>query len=218
MKKVLSFRRSYAVKEIFKTIQGEGAQSGRVAVFCRFTGCNLWSGLEKDRATAQCTFCDTDFVGMDGLNGSRFKTADDLAAKIEELWGAGLSNRYVVLTGGEPMLQVDADFIDKLHERNFEIAIETNGTLEVPKEIDWVCVSPKQGTKLNQRHGSELKVVFPQNHLDPSQFCDLDFGHFFVQPMDGPTVEENTRLALAFCDQNPSWKLSLQTHKMIGVS
>jgi 7-carboxy-7-deazaguanine synthase len=209
---------SYAVKEIFKTIQGEGAQTGRVAVFCRFAGCNLWSGLERDRATAECQFCDTDFVGTDGLNGNRYKTADDLAEKIENVWGQGQGDRYVVLTGGEPMLQVDAEFIDHLHERNFEIAIETNGTLEVPKEIDWICVSPKKGTTLNQRQGAELKLVFPQGHLDPSQFSSLDFGHFYVQPMDGPDVEENTRQALAYCDENPSWRLSLQTHKILGVS
>jgi len=209
---------SYAVKEIFYTLQGEGAQAGRAAVFCRFSGCNLWSGRESDRASAICQFCDTDFVDVNGPGGGKFATADALADAVAEKWpGASHARRFVVCTGGEPLLQIDRAFIDALHARDFEIAIETNGTLPAPAGIDWVCVSPKAGSTLVQTTGDELKLVFPQANADPRQFEQLEFTHFFVQPMDGPDRAMNTDLAVRFCLDHPRWRLSLQTHKLLGI-
>jgi 7-carboxy-7-deazaguanine synthase (Cx14CxxC type) len=215
---------SYAVKEIFYTLQGEGAQTGRAAVFCRFAGCNLWSGREQDRAEAVCKFCDTDFVGVDGEGGGRFDLAEDLAAAIEEKWSAdsrqpssGLGRRFVVCTGGEPLLQLDAKLIAALHGRGFEIAVETNGTIAAPEGVDWLCVSPKAGAGLTQRGGDELKLVFPQLGVDPAEFERLSFRHFFLQPMDGPSREAFTGLALRYCLDHPQWRLSLQTHKILGI-
>lgn len=208
---------SYAVKEIFKTLQGEGARAGRAAVFCRFSGCNLWSGREEDRATADCTFCDTDFVGMDGEGGGRFRTAGALADAIAAAWGEGAGSRYVVCTGGEPLLQLDAVLIEALHERGFEIAVETNGTQDAPAGIDWICVSPKAGTNVVLRKGHELKLVYPQSEADPERFEDWDFDHFFLQPLDSPEREANTAAAAAYCRDHPKWRLSLQTHKLIGI-
>jgi 7-carboxy-7-deazaguanine synthase (Cx14CxxC type) len=206
----------YAVKEIFYTLQGEGAQSGRAAVFCRFAGCNLWSGREADRADAQCRFCDTDFVGMDGVNGGRYATAQELADKCVGVAGAA-GPGLIVLTGGEPMLQVDAALIEALHARKFTIAIETNGTLPVPRAIDWICVSPKAGTELKQTSGDELKVVYPQSGLDPDALSGLAFAHRFLQPMDGEDREANTAAAVAYCKAHPTWRLSVQTHKVLGI-
>jgi 7-carboxy-7-deazaguanine synthase (Cx14CxxC type) len=206
----------YAVKEIFYTLQGEGTHTGRPAVFCRFTGCNLWSGREADRATADCQFCDTDFVGTDGEGGGKFATADALADACARTAGAAPA-RFIVLTGGEPMLQVDAALIDALHAHGFEIAIETNGTLPVPRAIDWICVSPKAGTDLKQRTGDELKLVYPQSGLDPQSIAGLSFTHRFLQPMDGPDVVRNTQAAIAYCKEHPAWRLSLQTHKLLGI-
>lgn len=207
----------YQVKEIFYTLQGEGANAGTPAVFCRFAGCNLWSGREADRARAQCTFCDTDFVGTDGPGGGRFETADDLARACRAACTAGQGPSMVVLTGGEPMLQVDAVLIAALHARGFSIAIETNGTLAVPPEIDWVCVSPKAGQPLVQQSGDELKLVYPQAGVDPAQYLDLLFEHRFLQPMDGPDRAANTEAAIAYCKANPPWRLSVQTHKILGI-
>lgn len=208
---------SYAVKEIFHTLQGEGGNAGRAAVFCRFTGCNLWSGREADRATAICQFCDTDFVGTDGAGGGRFTDAETLAEAVAQTWGDGRQGRFAVLTGGEPLLQLDQPLISALHAQGFEISIETNGTIEVPKGIDWICVSPKAGSELRQRAGHELKLVFPQAGLNPRDFLDLSFKHFWLQPMDGPDRAANTAAAVAYCLANPSWRLSLQTHKFIGI-
>ncbi len=208
---------SYAVKEIFYTLQGEGALTGRPSVFCRFAGCNLWSGREEDRASAACSFCDTDFVGMDGTEGARYETADALADKIAALWPAGRRDRFVVCTGGEPLLQLDIALIDALHARGFEIAIETNGTIPLPAELDWVCVSPKGCTELVVTTGDELKIVVPQEGLDPLAFADLAFRRFSVQPMDGPERERNTALAIRFCLDHPKWQLSLQTHKITRI-
>lgn len=205
---------SYAVKEIFYTLQGEGAETGRAAIFCRFTGCNLWSGREADRATAQCRFCDTDFVGTDGSDGGRYPDAAALAARIASLWPAGQPGRFVVCTGGEPLLQLDPPLIDALHAQNFLIAIETNGTMLPPAGIDWVCVSPKVGTQLVVGRGDELKIVVPQPGLDPLDFAGLDFRRFSVQPMDGPERGRNTAMAIEFCAAHPQWRLSLQTHKL----
>ncbi len=216
----LSFFMSYAVKEIFYTLQGEGAHTGRPAVFCRFTGCNLWSGLEKDRATAVCQFCDTDFVGTDGSGGGRFASARDLAQAVAATWPARRTPdgiRFVVCTGGEPLLQLDAALVDALHAEGFEIAIETNGTLLPPPGIDWICVSPKAGSTLALRQGGELKLVFPQSGAEPERFAQLDFQEFFLQPMDGPERERNTQLALQYCLDHPRWRLSLQTHKLLGI-
>jgi|CZKF01.1.fsa_nt_gi 7-carboxy-7-deazaguanine synthase (Cx14CxxC type) len=214
----------YAVKEIFYTLQGEGAQTGRAAVFCRFAGCNLWSGREEDRAEAKCRFCDTDFVGVDGEGGGKFETAEGLADAIEQKWpadsgqhGIGLGKRFVVCTGGEPLLQLDAKLIAALHGRDFEIAVETNGTIAAPEGLDWLTVSPKAGSELKQRSGDELKLVFPQLGVDPAQFEALAFRHFFVQPMDGPSREAFTGLALRYCLDHPQWRLSLQTHKLLGI-
>ena len=209
---------SYTVKEIFLTLQGEGARAGRAAVFCRFTGCNLWSGREADRATAACQFCDTDFVGMDGPGGGRFATPEALADAVAALWGALDGRRYVVCTGGEPLLQLDPPLIAALHARAFEIAIETNGTLAPPAGIDWICVSPKAGADLVAIAGSELKLVFPQPAIDPAALEGLDFENFFLQPMDGPARAENTEAAVAYCLAHPRWRLSLQTHKIIGIA
>jgi 7-carboxy-7-deazaguanine synthase (Cx14CxxC type) len=210
---------SYAVKEIFYTLQGEGAQAGRAAVFCRFAGCNLGSGREADRPTAVCRFCDTDFVGVDGPGGGRFESAKELAAAIEEKWPADsvLGQRFVVCTGGEPLLQLDASLIAALHERAFEIAVETNGTIAAPEGVNWLCVSPKAGSTLVQRGGDELKLVYPQAEADPAEFELLSFRHFFLQPMDGPKREANTALALRYCLDHPQWRLSLQTHKFLGL-
>lgn len=208
---------AYAVKEIFKTLQGEGAHAGRAAVFCRFSGCNLWSGREEDRASAQCTFCDTDFVGMDGEGGGRFESADDLADAVERAWGAADGQRYVVCTGGEPLLQLDEVLVDALHVRGFKIGLETNGTLLPPPGVDWICVSPKGKTKLALKTGSELKLVYPQAGVDPASYEALEFEHFFLQPMDSPSRDENVQRAISYCLTNPKWRLSLQTHKIIGI-
>jgi 7-carboxy-7-deazaguanine synthase len=210
---------NYAVKEIFYTLQGEGANTGRPAVFCRFAGCNLWSGRESDRATASCGFCDTDFVGIDGPGGGHFSTADALADAIAASWPKTQSGTrpLVVCTGGEPLLQMDQDFVDTLHARGFEIAIETNGTRQPPRGIDWICVSPKAGTDWVLRTGDELKLIFPQPGIEPEQFADYDFRHFLVQPMDGPQLEENTKLAVQYCLAHPRWRLSLQTQKLLGI-
>jgi 7-carboxy-7-deazaguanine synthase len=208
---------SYAIKEIFKTLQGEGAQTGRAAVFCRFAGCNLWSGHEHDRASAVCRFCDTDFVGLDGALGGRYAAAEDLTAAIVTVWDGPSHRRFVVLTGGEPLLQVDIALIEALHAHAFEIAIETNGTIEPPPGIDWVCVSPKSGTALKLKAGHELKLVYPQLGASPEEFEALDFQRFSLQPMDGPEVMENTARAVAYCLAHPRWQLSLQTHKQLGI-
>ena len=208
---------SYAVKEIFKTLQGEGAQAGRTAVFCRFAGCNLWSGREEDRATAACRFCDTDFVGMDGTLGGRYPSAEALADTIAAAWEGPEARRFTVLTGGEPLLQVDAALIGALHARGFEIAIETNGTVEAPGDIDWICVSPKTREPLKIRRGHELKLVYPQAELAPEDFADLAFQRFSLQPMDGAEVIENTKRAIAYCLAHPQWQLSTQTHKHLGI-
>jgi 7-carboxy-7-deazaguanine synthase (Cx14CxxC type) len=209
---------TYSVKEIFKTLQGEGGQSGRVAVFCRFAGCNLWSGREPDRAEAVCRFCDTDFVGTDGPGGGTFSTSAQLADAITRKWRSGDERKLVVFTGGEPLLQLDDDLIAAVHRRGFEIAIETNGTIEAPRHIDWICVSPKADATLIQAFGNELKIVFPQEGLEPSHYEDLDFDHFFLQPMDGPQRAQNTALAIAYCMEHPRWRVSLQTHKFMGIA
>jgi 7-carboxy-7-deazaguanine synthase (Cx14CxxC type) len=206
----------YAVKEIFYTLQGEGVNAGEPAVFCRFAGCNLWSGREEDRAAAACTFCDTDFVGTDGTHGGKY-SAELLAATISLRGPADWQTPMVVLTGGEPLLQVDAALIDALHARGFFVAVETNGTVPAPVEIDWICVSPKAGQTLVQRWGDELKVVIPQAGLDLDALARLEFQHFLVQPMDGPLLRENTRIAVDHCLRDPRWRLSTQTHKLIGV-
>jgi 7-carboxy-7-deazaguanine synthase (Cx14CxxC type) len=213
---------TYSVKEIFYTLQGEGAHAGRPAVFCRFAGCNLWSGREADRASAICRFCDTDFIGVDGSNGGRFTAAHDLAAIVNRSWTVGARShaagrKFVVCTGGEPLLQLDNALIEALHACDFEIAVETNGTVAAPQGIDWICVSPKAGSTLVLTRGDELKLVFPQSGLNPEHLRDLDFRHFFLQPMDGPERELNTRLAIRYCMEHPSWRLSLQTHKLLGI-
>lgn len=209
---------SYAVKEIFLTLQGEGGQAGRAAVFCRFAGCNLWSGREADRAGAVCTFCDTDFVGMDGPGGGRFADADALAGAVAAAWTGGMADRLVVLTGGEPLLQLDEALIAALHARGFSIALETNGTLPAPAGVDWICVSPKADAPLAQTSGQELKLVFPQPGVDPARFEALDFERFLLQPMDGAEREANTAAAIAYCLAHPRWRLSLQTHKYLGIA
>jgi 7-carboxy-7-deazaguanine synthase (Cx14CxxC type) len=208
---------AYSVKEIFKTLQGEGGQTGRAAVFCRFSGCNLWSGREDDRAGAACTFCDTDFVGTDGEGGGKFTDAAALARRLAEVWGADADKRFVVFTGGEPLLQLDAALIDAVHAENFFIAVESNGTVAPPPGIDWLCVSPKAGAPLTVTRGAELKLVYPQPELAPERLESLAFEHFFLQPMDGPEREQNIAAAIAFCLSHPRWRLSLQTHKMIGI-
>ena len=209
---------TYSVKEIFYTLQGEGTHVGRPAVFCRFAGCNLWSGREVDRAGAVCQFCDTDFVGTDGELGGKFADAATLADRIDGLWPADYpSSKFVVLTGGEPLLQLDAALIDALHTRGFLIALETNGTLPVPDGVDWICVSPKMGSTLVQTRGNELKVVMPQIGQNLSAYEQLDFQHFYLQPMDSPTAAQNTRRAIEYCKRHPRWKLSVQTHKMLQI-
>jgi 7-carboxy-7-deazaguanine synthase (Cx14CxxC type) len=208
---------SYAVKEIFFTLQGEGAHAGRAAVFCRFAGCNLWSGREEDRATAHCRFCDTDFVGTDGDGGGRFADAASLAEAVAGAWAGGGAGHFVVLTGGEPLLQVDDALVDALHRAGFEIAVETNGTMEAPAGLDWICVSPKAGNELKLRAGHELKLVYPQAGAEPHLFEDLAFDCFSLQPMDGPEVARNTAEAVAYCMAHPRWRLSLQTHKHLGI-
>jgi 7-carboxy-7-deazaguanine synthase (Cx14CxxC type) len=208
---------SYAVKEIFLTLQGEGAHAGRASVFCRFAGCNLWSGREADRASATCQFCDTDFVGTDGTLGGRYATAAELADTIAAQWAGPATNRYVVLTGGEPLLQVDDDLVDALHARGFEIGVETNGTVEAPEGLDWICVSPKGGSGLVLTRGHELKLVYPQALASPETFEGLAFERFSLQPMDGPDVVENTARAIDYCLRHPQWRLSVQTHKSLGI-
>lgn len=208
---------SYAVKEIFLTLQGEGAHAGRAAVFCRFAGCNLWSGREADRADAVCRFCDTDFVGTDGTLGGRYATAGALADTIASQWIGGEADRYVVLTGGEPMLQVDATLIEALHARGFTVAAETNGTIMPPPGLDWICVSPKAGAPLVLRAGHELKLVYPQEGIAPEDFAGLAFERFSLQPMDGPDIAQATERAIAYCLAHPQWRLSLQTHKTLGI-
>ena len=222
---------SYTVKEIFYTLQGEGAQAGRAAVFCRFSGCNLWSGREEDRSRAVCQFCDTDFVGT-GPDGGRFSSATELAEAIDRCWvgrgndlaepgtrvsGDGGGRKYVVCTGGEPLLQVDEELIDALHERGFEVAVETNGTKRAPPSLDWICVSPKAGAPFVQTSGNELKLVYPQDNAPPEKFSQLDFEHFFLQPMDGPATALNTERAIEYCLAHPRWRLSIQTHKLVGL-
>ncbi len=208
---------SYAVKEIFLTLQGEGAQAGRRAVFLRFTGCNLWTGREQDRAGARCTFCDTDFVGMDGVNGGRYTDAEALAEKVASLWGHDAQRRLVVMTGGEPLLQVDGPLIDALHARGFETAVETNGTVAAPPGLDWICVSPKAGNEVVQRSGSELKLVWPQPGIDPAALAEWNFDHFLIQPMDCDAREAALAEAIALVMADPRWRLSLQTHKLLGL-
>ena len=215
----------YTVKELFPTLQGEGTHAGRAAVFCRFAGCNLWSGREEDRATAVCKFCDTDFIGSNGDGGDKFETAQDLANAIESSWqstSAGPQQRYVVFTGGEPLLQLDEVLIAKLHQKGFEVAIETNGTIKVPKGVDWVCVSPKAGSDLIVLQANELKLVIPQEGHDPlekllARFEKMDYRNRFLQPMDGPNLKINTELAVNLCQKRPLWRLSLQSHKLIGI-
>ena len=208
---------SYSVKEIQYTIQGEGARTGRPAVFLRFAGCNLWSGREADRATATCSFCDTDFVGTDGPGGGRFAAASDLARAAAACWPAGKEARYVVCTGGEPLLQLDSPLVAALHEEDFEIAIETNGTRTPPEGIDWICVSPKADAELLLTRGDELKLAYPQPLAPPERFVGLPFRHFFLQPIDGPDLERYTQQAVAYCLRHPTWRLSLQTHKLLGI-
>ena len=210
---------SYAVKSLFYTLQGEGANAGRPAVFCRFAGCNLWSGREEDRETALCRFCDTEFVGTDGPGGGKFVSAGDLARAALGLWpnSSDGGRRLVVCTGGEPLLQLDEDLVDAFHDRGFEVAVETNGTIRPPLGLDWITVSPKAGTDVVLRSGQELKLVYPQPDVAPEDFEDLDFGNFFLQPLDGPEVSKNTELALRYCLGHPRWRLSLQIHKMLGI-
>lgn len=207
----------YSVKEIFYTLQGEGANAGTPAVFCRFAGCNLWSGREEDRAAAVCQFCDTDFVGTSGAGGGKFDTPQALARACVAALGGATGPGLLVLTGGEPMLQIDQPLLDALHEEGFAIAVETNGTLPVPGDVDWICVSPKAGTQLQQLRGDELKLVYPQPTLLPQAVRDLDFDHYFLQPMDGPAQAENAKAAVAYCLSNPPWRLSVQTHKVLGI-
>jgi 7-carboxy-7-deazaguanine synthase (Cx14CxxC type) len=215
----------YTVKELFPTLQGEGAHAGRAAVFCRFAGCNLWSGREEDRASAVCQFCDTDFVGSDGVGGGKFETANNLAKAIETAWrstSAGPQQRYVVFTGGEPLLQLDEELITVLHQKGFEVAIETNGTIKVPKGVDWVCVSPKAGSDLIVLQANELKLVVPQAGYDSvenlmARFEKMDYRNRFLQPMDGPNLKSNTELAVGLCQKRPLWRLSIQSHKLIGI-
>ncbi|KKB64621.1 7-cyano-7-deazaguanine reductase [Robbsia andropogonis] len=209
---------TYSVKEVFHTLQGEGANAGRPAVFCRFSGCNLWTGREADRAEAVCQFCDTDFVGTDGENGGKYRTPADLVAVVAGLWPEGEGQRFIVCTGGEPLLQLDAALIDALHQAGFTIAIETNGTIPVPDGIDWVCVSPKMGSTLVVTRGDELKVVVPQPNQVLAQYLALDFTYFLVQPMDGPSRDMNTRLAIDWCKRHPRWWLSMQTHKYLNIA
>jgi len=206
----------YTIKEIFYTLQGEGAHAGRAAVFCRFAGCNLWTGREQDREHATCTFCDTDFVGV-GPDGGKYVTADDLAGAVAQRWPSTGAQPFVVCTGGEPLLQLDAAAVDALHARGFEVAVESNGTQPAPPGIDWICVSPKADAELALTSGNELKLVFPQESARPEKFASLPFDNFFLQPMDGPDVARNTQLAVDYCLEHPQWRLSLQTHKLLGI-
>jgi 7-carboxy-7-deazaguanine synthase (Cx14CxxC type) len=211
---------AYSVKEIYYTIQGEGANAGKAAIFCRFAGCNLWSGREEDRATALCDFCDTDFVGTDGSGGGRFTTAEDLAKAVLSNWTGGNGERaqpLVVCTGGEPLLQLDEALVSEFHKVGLQVAVETNGTRQPPPALDWICVSPKAGADLLLRSGDELKLVYPQEGAEPRLYEHLEFRHFFLQPMDGPARMQNTALAVEYCLRNPQWRLSLQTHKLIGI-
>ena len=208
---------SYAVKEIYYTIQGEGAQTGRPAVFCRFAGCNLWSGREEDREEATCRFCDTDFFGIDGPGGGRFATPAALAQAVAREWAGAANQRLVVCTGGEPLLQLDEPLLDAFHQQGFSVAIETNGTQPVPPGVDWVCMSPKANAPLVVERGDELKLVYPQEGAEPDRYIHLAFTHFFLQPMDGPERDRNTALAVEYCLRHPRWRLSLQTHKLIGL-
>jgi 7-carboxy-7-deazaguanine synthase len=208
---------TYTVKEIFYTLQGEGLRAGKPAVFCRFSGCNLWSGRESDRSDAICKFCDTDFVGIDGTLGGKYSTPNELADLIQNQWPLGKENKYVVLTGGEPLLQVDTQLIKELHNRNFEIAVETNGTVVAPLGIDWLCVSPKEGSEWIQRTGNELKLVFPQKGLLPKDFPTQGFDYFLLQPMDNLLQKTNTVKAIEYCQANPEWRLSVQTHKFLEI-
>ena len=208
---------SYSVKEIYLTIQGEGFHTGKHAVFCRFSGCNLWNGLEKDRKKAICNFCDTDFVGTDGINGSKYPNAEQLANEIDKVWDKDINEKFVVFTGGEPLLQLDKPLVDLLHKKKFKVAIETNGTILPPENIDWICVSPKQGADFNLKYGNELKLVYPQKGLEPKNFKHLDFDHFFLQPMDGKDLQRNILQSVSYCIENPLWRLSLQTHKIMGI-
>jgi len=214
---------TYSVKEIFYTLQGEGGQAGRAAVFCRFAGCNLWSGREVDRVKAVCQFCDTDFVGTDGDGGGKFETAEDLAAAIDKMWAGDKARthhsntKFVVITGGEPLLQLDSSLLAAIKALGFQVAIETNGTIAAPSGIDWICVSPKAGSQLVQISGHELKLVYPQAEAAPDAFEHLRFEHFFLQPMDGPERDRNTELAVRYCLENPRWRVSLQTHKLMGI-
>ena len=210
----------YSVKEMYFTLQGEGAHTGRAAVFLRFAGCNLWSGREQDRATAVCSFCDTDFVGTNGPGGGKFKTAEELAAQVNAVWTSQVesdSQRYVVCTGGEPLLQLDHEAIDALHKLGFEVGVETNGTQPAPPGLDWICVSPKSNAPLVLESGHELKLVFPQALARPERFVNLDFEHFYLQPMDGPDLEKNIQATVNYCLRHPRWRLSLQTHKYLGL-
>jgi len=213
---------TYTVKEIFYTLQGEGAQSGRAAVFCRFSGCNLWTGREEDRSRAVCQFCDTDFVGV-GPDGGRFASASELADAVDRCWAGGSgayensARKFVVCTGGEPLLQLDEPAIDAFHQRGFEVAVETNGTRPAPRSLDWICVSPKAGAPFVQTSGNELKLVYPQDDAPPERFAELHFDHFFLQPMDGPNIAANTERAIEYCLRHPQWRLSIQTHKLVGV-
>jgi 7-carboxy-7-deazaguanine synthase (Cx14CxxC type) len=210
---------AYSVKEIFYTLQGEGGQAGRAAVFCRFAGCNLWSGREEDRSTAVCQFCDTDFIGADGVGGGKFATARALAEAVLKEWPAGAGGKpLVVCTGGEPLLQLDQAAVDALHAAGFEIAVETNGTQVPPQGLDWICVSPKADAALVLTHGTELKLVYPQALAMPERFAQLDFTHFFLQPMDGLLARQNTQAAIAYCMAHPQWRLSIQTHKVVGIA
>lgn len=209
----------YAVKEIFYTLQGEGKQSGRPAVFLRFSGCNLWNGKEFDRALAICNFCDTDFVGTDGINGGKYSSATELAMKVHSLWPKNSvgSNPYVVCTGGEPLLQLDTPLIDALHTFEFEVAVETNGTLLPPAGIDWICMSPKPDTQIVLNKGDELKFVYPQMKIQPDSFIDMEFKHFYLQPMDGPHLKDHIQKCVTYCLEHPVWSISLQTHKILGI-
>ena len=208
---------SYSVKEIYLTLQGEGFHTGKHAVFCRFSGCNLWTGLEKDRGKAVCTFCDTDFVGTDGVNGAKYSSAELLAETIDELWPKDLKEKLVVFTGGEPLLQLNKELIDLLHTKKFKIAVETNGTIMPPENIDWICVSPKKGSKFKLNYGNELKLVYPQDDFSPKLFENFDFDHFLLQPMDGKNLQRNILQSVSYCIENPLWRLSLQTHKIMGI-
>ena len=208
---------SYSVKEIYLTLQGEGFHTGKHAVFCRFSGCNLWTGLEKDREKAVCTFCDTDFLGTDGVNGAKYSSAALLAEMIDKLWPKDLKEKLVVFTGGEPLLQLNKEIIDLLHTKKFKIAVETNGTIMPPENIDWICVSPKKGSKFKLNYGNELKLVYPQDDFSPKLFENFDFDHFFLQPMDGKNLQRNILQSVSYCIENPLWRLSLQTHKIMGI-